>query len=214
MSRLIDRTGQKYGRLLVLHRAPDKIFSSGRTVVQWHCKCDCGKEVDVPATSLASGGTKSCGCWNDEQRKNPEAKASKHHMRNTRLYSIWRGMKKRCLTSSENNHPNYYHKHISICEEWKDDFSTFAQWALSHGYDDTLSLDRINNQGNYEPNNCRWSTNTEQQRNKDNNRLITYDNETHCLAEWAEITGIHRSTIAGHIKRGWSLGRALFEPPR
>ena len=124
-------------------------------------------------------------------------------------------MKKRCYNEPTDNYYLYGGRGIEICPEWKEDFQTFYDWAINNGYDETLTIDRIDSNDMYSPENCRWSDNTEQQRNKRNNRLITFNGETHCLAEWAEITGINRSTISDRIdKYDWPIERALTEPPR
>lgn len=215
MAKLKDRTGERYGRLVVLKRGPDHICPSGRKVVQWICQCDCGNITTVATTSLGRGLTKSCGCYNLEQQKNSETKHHTHGLSNTRLYSIWRSMKKRCYNETNDNYYLYGGRGIEICPEWKEDFQAFYDWAINNGYDEALTIDRIDSNDMYSPENCRWSDNTEQQRNKRNNRLITFNGETHCLAEWAEITGINRSTISDRIdKYNWPIERALTEPPR
>ena len=149
MPKLNDLTGQRFGRLTVLER----------TELKWLCKCDCGNKKIVAGGHLVSGDTKSCGCLR-----------IKHGMRNTRLYSIWHGMKERCYNTKHKFYKHYGGRGIKVCEEWKNDFQTFADWALSHGYADNLTIDRIDVNGNYEPSNCQWATNAEQQRNKRNSK--------------------------------------------
>lgn len=214
MPKLNDRTGERYGRLVVLKRGPDKILKSGRKVVQWECLCDCGNTTLVTTTSLGGGLTKSCGCLNDEKRKDPKIKHHTHGHRNERIYEIWHGMKARCYNPSSDSYNNYGFRGITVCEEWKNNFQNFYDWAIKNGYQDNLSLDRKDNNLGYSPENCRWITQKEQQRNKRNNRLLTYKGETHCLAEWEEITGINRSTISTRIdKLGWTIEKALTELP-
>lgn len=215
MSKLVDRTGQRYGRLVVLYRGPDKVYLNGRKAVTWVCQCDCGQITTVQTTSLQSGATKSCGCWNKEQQCSSDTKHKKHGERNTRLYGIWQGMKKRCYNKTSDNYYNYGGRGIEMCAEWRYDYVKFADWAKEHGYQENLTLDRIDPNGNYTPENCRWATNKQQQRNKNDNRIITFNNESYTLAEWAEKTGINRSTISSRIdKLGWTIETALTTPPK
>lgn len=153
MRKLVDLTGKKFGRLTVIERSESK----------WLCKCDCGNTKLVNGGHLVSGDTKSCGCLRNEQR-------IKHGMRNTRLYSVWHGMKERCYNTKHKHFKDYGGRGITICDKWKNDFNAFAQWALSHGYADNLTIDRIDVNGNYEPSNCRFITNAEQQKNKRNSK--------------------------------------------
>lgn len=210
MSKLKDETGNVYGRLTVLYRAPDKIYGSKKKVrkVCWHCICECGNKCDVIGESLRQGLTKSCGCYNYECQKDPNLKHHIHGMRNTRLYDIWRGMKKRCYLVTNDNYKDYGTRGITVCDEWKDNFENFANWAYENGYQEDLTIDRIDNDGNYSPENCRWATNAEQQRNKRNNHLITFNNETYCLSEWSEITGHSRYFILYWERKG-DLQKAL-----
>lgn len=202
MTKLKDETGNRYGKLVVLYMANDKVYASGRSTVMWHCKCDCCNECDIAAGSLRNGLTKSCGCLNYEMMKNCEIKYSKHHLSGTRLYDCWRCMKRRCYEKSRHNYKDYGGRGITVCDEWLKDFKNFADWALLNGYSDELTLDRINVNGNYEPSNCRWATNKDQQRNKRNTHYITYQGVTRCLAEWAEVTGNSKDHIRYYEKLG------------
>lgn len=157
--RRIDRTGKRYGRLLVISDNGDG---------KWLCRCDCGNTVSVSGSSLGSGDTKSCGCLRrDRQRK----AVVTHGQYQTRLYRLWANMIARCETESRREYKNYGGRGISVCEEWRNDFTSFRDWAVSNGYDpklptDKCMLDRIDNDGNYCPSNCRWVTRSEQNRNK------------------------------------------------
>ena len=184
-------------------------------MVQWECLCECGDKTLVATTSLGAGLTRSCGCLNDEKRKDSKTKHHTHGHRNERIYKTWHGIKARCCNPSSDNYNNYGLRGITVCDEWKNNFQNFYDWAVKNGYRDDLSIDRIDNDKGYFPENCRWETSKGQQRNKRNNRLLTRNGETHCLAEWAEITGINRSTISDRIdKMGWTVEKALAEPPR
>lgn len=132
----------------------------------------------------------------------------KHGMWNTRIYHIWRGMKQRCEDKNAPAYRNYGAKGITVCREWHD-FINFYEWARSNGYQDDLTIDRINNSKGYSPENCRWADLKTQGRNQTTNRIIEYNGETHCLTEWAEITGISRRAIWGRLAKGWTVQDAL-----
>lgn len=137
----------------------------------------------------------------------------KHGGKGTRLYDIWKKMRGRCYNS---NNPKYYRyggRGITICEEWSD-FSVFRDWALSNGYSDTLTIDRVDNDGNYEPKNCRWATQKQQANNRGyrvDARLITWNGETHSLSEWSTILGIKYKTLCERHRRGWQLPKLFKE---
>lgn len=138
----------------------------------------------------------------------------KHGLRHTRIYGIWLQMKNRCYNTKTERFKDYGGRGIIICEEWRNNFKSFYDWSMSNGYKDGLTIDRINNNGNYEPKNCRWVEIKTQNRNARSNHLITYKNETHCISEWAEITGISRYVITNRLKYGWSIERVFSTPIR
>lgn len=153
----LDISGKKFGRLTVLEYA----FTNKSRKSMWKCKCECGNEIVVSGSHLVNGHTQSCGCLFVETLPN-----KKHGMRKTRLYRIWLGMKSRCFIQSVPCFKHYGGRGITVCDEWKDNFQAFYDWAMSHGYSDDLSIDRIDVDGNYCPENCRWATWSEQRRNQ------------------------------------------------
>ena len=202
MSNFKDLTGQKFGRLTVLSRLKD----DKRKEALWLCKCDCGKLVKVYSYTLRIGRTKSCGCW---KRDNSKKMFSTHKLSNTRVYKIWAQMKKRCYNPNYSQFELYGGRGISMCNEWKENFLSFYNWSMANGYNDKLSIDRIDFNGNYEPNNCKWSTNIEQANNKRNNHFITYNNETHTIAEWERKLGLYKGAVGSRLSRGWSIEKTL-----
>lgn len=133
----------------------------------WRCQCECGTIKIYNPYKVIHGKTKTCGCGKVELCKEYSViYRTKHGGRHTRLYNIWRGMKERCYTLTNKDYPNWGGRGIVICPEWKDDFAAFREWAMSNGYEENLTIDRINNDGNYEPSNCRWVTLQEQARNR------------------------------------------------
>lgn len=137
----------------------------------------------------------------------------KHGMSNTRLFHIWQNMKKRCHCETYRDYHRYGGRGIKVCDEWRNDFLIFYNWAINNGYKEKLQIDRIDVNGNYSPNNCRWVTFVQQQNNRRNNRWITYNNETHTLAEWAKKVGINRHALGERLNRyGWSFEKAITTP--
>ncbi len=132
-----------------------------------------------------------------------------HGKRHTKLYYVWRGIKTRCYNKHSKKYDVYGWRGIAVCDEWRNDFMNFYDWAINNGYKDGLTIDRIDVDGNYEPSNCRWATQKQQQRNRRNNRKVTINGETHCLTEWCEILGINNKTVYSRISRNWSIERAL-----
>lgn len=135
-------------------------------------------------------------------------------MSKEKLQRIYSNMKTRCYNPNSNRYHCYGGRGIRVCDEWKNSFQNFKEWAVNNGYADNLTLDRINNNGNYEPSNCRWVTNKQNTNNTRRNRLLTYNGETHTMSEWCEIIGIKLQTLSARIYRGWSVDDAITKPIR
>lgn len=213
MAKFLDLTGMKFGRLKVI-KLSKEVKSGKRFRKYWWCLCDCGNSHEVRTDGLTSGNVKSCGCMKKEQDKyNLTDKYQfkpKYEVQNRRLYQVWRGMNARCYNINDNRYDRYGKRGIIVCEEWKD-FDTFAKWALKNNYSDNLTLDRIDNNGNYEPSNCKWSTVKEQCRNRSTNILVEYNDKLITLKELSEIIGISYSCINARYKRG-KRGYDLIKP--
>ena len=204
MSKLVDLTGRKIDRLTVIKRD-----GSQNKKATWLCKCDCGREIRVLGVSLTSGNTKSCGCLRQETVKNVGQSNKKHGMYGTRIYTIWADMKKRCLDKRDRAYKHYGARGISIYKEWYV-FENFYEWAKSSGYEDNLTLDRKDVNGDYTPNNCKWSTWKEQQNNRRSSHMITFNGETKTISQWSNITGIPYNTLIARINiLHWDIEKAL-----
>ena len=192
-----DLVGNKYGKLTVIGFS--NVDAKGHTY--WICKCECGGETIARSSHLLSGNVSTCGCGKSHKRT--------HGDTGKRLYTIWSNMKSRCYNKNSSEYFRYGGRGISICEEWLD-YGVFKDWAINNGYSDELSIDRINNDGNYEPKNCKWSTAKEQANNTSRNRNVCVNGETHSVTEWARILGINQSTLSMRMnKYGWSEERAI-----
>lgn len=162
MPKLIDLTGQRFGRLVALEHVPynHPDFPKGG----WLCQCDCGNKHYFDSHSLTSGSVKSCGCYVAERLKNTKI-ASKHGMSNSRVYITWRNMHVRCENPNDKRYADYGGRGIQVCDEWKD-FQKFYEWAMANGYADNLTIDRKDVNGDYEPGNCRFITRAENNKNR------------------------------------------------
>lgn len=205
MGKFMDLTGQKFGRLIVVERAEN--YKSGDA--RFKCKCDCGNEIIVASQRLKNGRSKSCGCL---QKELTIKRSLTHGMTSTRVFRIWIDVKRRCVNPRTKNYKHYGARGITVCEEWKNDFMAFYNWSISNGYQENLTIDRIDVNGNYEPNNCRWATTKEQNANKTTARLIEFNGRTQYLFQWSTETGINSATILSRIRDGWSIEKALTTP--
>mgnify|MGYP007012482723 CR=1 FL=1 len=204
-----DLTGQRFTRLTVIRfLKPNERECKTRC---WLCKCDCGNEVQVNASKLKTGHTKSCGCLLNKHIENLN---KKYAFSNKRLYSIYKAMLERCLNSQCKKFKDYGGRGIKVCQEWSESYDAFAQWALNNGYDPLAkrgecTLDRIDVNSNYEPSNCRWITNAEQQLNRRNNRIIEYKGISLTVKEWSEKLKIPERLMRNHLQMGKSLDEII-----
>lgn len=206
MSKLIDLTGKTFGRWTVLYRdGTDK-----RGSVMWRCRCECGTEATVRGSSLTSGNSKSCGCYNHDSKV---ANATKHGQSQSRLYGIWEGMKSRCYDCNWHVYPYYGGRGITVCDEWRTSFQSFLEWANTHGYTDDLTIERVDVNGNYEPSNCIWIPKDQQMQNRRNVIKVQIGDETKSLSEWARIYGIPLSNVLSRVYCcHWDYVSAIITP--
>jgi hypothetical protein len=210
MSRLIDLTGHRFGRLTTLNY---KGLGHGSAKHgKWECRCDCGNIVLIAGIKLRNGHTKSCGCLRIETCQENGRRNRRHGQRNTSLWAVWHGIIERC---TNHNFKSYGGRGITVCQEWKR-FENFFDWNISlgeNGYKKGLSIDRIDNNQGYFPSNCRWTTAIVQGRNKRNNKMITLKGISKPVSEWAEIYQVDRYLIYTRLKNGWEENERLFIPP-
>ena len=204
MPQLKDITGLRFGRLVVIERAENQ----GKRVM-WRCLCECGTEIVTRGDNLTSGRSQSCGCYNKERSSQNH---TKHGGSQTRLHAEWRKIKYRCNNPNCDRWNDYGGRGITVCKEWAVSFEAFRDWALANGYQDHLTIDRIDVNGKYEPGNCRWITNQKQQNNRRDNHYITYNGETQTITEWARIYGLSENGLVHRIRRGWEIERAFTTP--
>lgn len=197
MSNFKDLSGQRIGRLLVKERRGSDSWRSAL----WFCKCDCGNECIVSSSNLRKSHTQSCGCL---QREATSKANTTHGHRYSRLYGIWNAMIGRCHRKNSKAYPLYGGRGIAVCDEWKS-FEGFLKWSLENGYEDGLSIDRVDNDKGYSPDNCRWATMEIQANNKRTNITIEYNGEHHTIAEWSKILGVKYATLYMRYKRGMEV---------
>lgn len=201
----INLARKVFGRLTVVSYSHVDTYG----LAHWNCRCECGKKLKVLGTSLRSGNTKSCGCFKIDLLTSAN---KTHGMSKTKTYKDWERMIRRCENKSFENYNHYGGRGIKVCERWH----KFENFLSDMGEKpEGKTLDRIDNDGNYEPGNCKWATGTEQARNKRDVPLYEVKGVKKSIAEWSEISGINRETIRCRIKkRGWNVERAIFEKPK
>ena len=190
-------TGQKFNRLTVLEEL------DGNKVL---CRCECGNEIISGRGNVRSGHTKSCGCYKEEVSK---ITSFKHGMSRSPVFRSWAHMMERCTNKNCADYKNYGGRGIAVCDEWQDS-TIFIEWAFSHGYKEGLTIDRINVDGDYTPNNCRWVTRSDQNKNRRSTILLTYNGKTQCAKDWAREYGVKYETFLRRLRRGVPIEQALI----
>jgi hypothetical protein len=187
-------------------------FSVGKEDLVVVAQCKCGRVDAVECRSLSRGRSTKCKAC--ATRKCKTTHGDSRAGENRPLYHVWSNMIRRCNVPSLRSYPDYGGRGICVCEEWKRDYSAFKKWALMNGYSGGLQIDRINNDGNYEPSNCRWATPKVNVRNRRNNHLVSAFGEVKCLSEWSEDRRCCVSHVAlrNRLQRGWNAERALTTP--
>lgn len=200
----VNMSGKRFGSVVVIKRVENE-QGTGTKQAKWLCVCDCGNEFIVSGADIRRGHTKSCGCYRNTHLVT-------HGESKTRLYRIWRRIKGTCASIA---YTYYGARGISVCDEWAHSFEAFRDWALANGYRDDLTIDRIDSNGNYCPENCRWATMQEQANNTRRNIIIEHKGEKHTLAEWSVILCMNYMTLYNRIIRGhWSVEKAFSMPAR
>ena len=197
------KSGDKFNRFTVIREVERRCQKR-----YFLCKCDCGTEKVVSLNNLRTGHSKSCGCFIADFNRSVR---TKHGYCGSRLYEIWCGMKKRCLNPNNHAYKYYGGRGIKVSEDWIY-FESFCDWALSNGYRDDLTLERLDFNGNYEPSNCSWIPLKEQNNNKKTSKIITYKGKTRSLKDWANHLGIYYQTLHGRLAAGWSVEKAFNTP--
>ena len=186
--------GRKFNRLQVKERIG--LDKYGKQL--WKCVCDCGKEVIVNTSSLTTGNTQSCGCYKNELIGN---RNKIHGMSHTHIYYVWQAMRKRCNKEKDKSFKNYGARGIKVCTEWSEDFTNFYNWAKNNGYKQGLTLDRVNNNKGYSPENCRWVTMKQQANNTRRNKYVLYNNKSITIDEACKLADLNISTVYSRAKR-------------
>lgn len=197
----VDLTGKKFGNLIVMKR----INNNKRGEAVWECHCKCGNIVYTTSGSLNSGNTQGCGCKSKETAK---LRSIKNH-KDSRLYKVYHWMKQRCYDKNNKQYKNYGGRGIKICDEWLSDYTKFYDWAVNNGYEKGLTIDRKNNNGNYEPNNCQWVTQKVNNNNRRSSIYLSYGGKTQTIYDWSIETGINHFTLLYRFHKKWPPEKIL-----
>lgn len=205
------KVGDVFGQLTVTEEL-GKIKPNVSNHLYYKCRCSCGNETITRGTMLKNGKSRKCKKCSSRENLGSDLEY-KHGMTNTRMFHIWQGIIARCNNTNHKYYKDYGGRGIRVCDEWEDGFIAFYNWSMANGYTEELTIDRINNDGNYTPDNCRWTDKVTQANNTRGNRQIEYKGETHTIAEWGRITGIKAYNIDNRLnKYGWSVEQALSTP--
>ena len=210
MKTITLKEGERFGRLTVICEVEPKKYGKRCRVRQFLCKCDCGNKTIVNMNNLRNGITRSCGCLRKELNKG-YIEDCLDKPQQSRLHNIWLAMRNRCNSKKGKDYRNYASKGITVCDEWKD-FNTFFEWAINNGYHPSKSIDRIDGNKGYSPDNCRWATAKMQANNIKTNVIITYNGESHTIPKWSQITNIPSYVIRNRRNYGWNVERILTTP--
>ncbi|MCL2556369.1 MAG: hypothetical protein FWE03_05085 [Firmicutes bacterium] len=200
-----DLSNKRFGRLVAI----EPVAKTNRGEVVWLCRCDCTTEKNILGAVLTRGISNSCGCL---QRELTAKRSITHGWSKTRLYKIWRGMLSRCYLLTSNRSKDYGKRGITVSNEWHC-FEPFRDWALVNGYDDKLTLERLNNNGNYEPSNCCWATVKQQANNRRTNNIVNYNGKNYTVSELSALAVCSRDTLSLRLKKGWDVESAITYPP-
>ncbi len=203
MGKLIDLTGQRFGRLTVICRNG---YGHHKQNAKWLCQCDCGNVKVVDSACLRNGGSKSCGCLVKQLTRE---RFQKHPQKNERLYRIWKGIRTRCNNPRSKNYEDYGGRGIRVCQLW-DDYGAFESWALQNNYEDHLTIDRRDNNGDYSPENCRWVDRRTQGNNTRRNVYVEHDGISKTIAQWARQYDIPYETFRYRIESGIPFEKAII----
>lgn len=206
MGKPLNLIGERFGRLVVVSCAGSR--GEGRSAKRyWNCVCDCGNTITTTTQSLRKGDTRSCGCLKIDLTKE---RMTKHGDTGTHLHNVWKTMRRRCYDVNHNDYKWYGSRGVYVCDEWKDNYLAFKEWAENNGYREDLTIDRIDSDGAYSPDNCRWVSMKEQCNNRHSSIFYTFNGQTHTLAEWSEIYDIPYSRLYSRLHRGIDFSEAIL----
>lgn len=208
MGKFIDLTGQRFGRWTVIKRAEIE-KKSPKDDVKWLCVCDCGTQKIVKGASLKAGLSTSCGCYKIEYQRQQMRKRHKENPQEIvrtkeKLHNAWKSMIQRCYNKNHKYYCYYGERGITVCDSWKQDYLSFRKWALENGWHDGLTIDRIDNDKNYCPENCRFATKKQQANNRRNNRYVEICGERLTMAEWADRLNVTHARIWHYVDKGYT----------
>jgi hypothetical protein len=213
MGKRLELVGRKFGRLLVI----SDMGTNKKLKSLWGCLCECGNNLIVMGSDLINGNTKSCGCLQREATSKAKTKHGQtRFLKVSRAYSCWSEMKQRCLNPNNSQYKDYGGRGIIVCKRWLEKETGFANFLSDMGNPpDMMTIERLDNNGSYSPDNCKWATRKEQGNNKRNNRFLSHEGETRTLSQWADYIGINQDTLGCRLNSyHWSIEKTLSTPLR